>query len=188
MSPINAGQLLVERSRFSTCPSSDPPAWEAGFMTRHSRRDFLRTACLQTAALSGFASANWLLPDSALAQVTGERPRRDDSVKVLNPRARVPGLVDHRRLDLPGEPGPLRHAPVRPDLAGSGRLPEAVEDLAARDPRRLRPQVRRVVRRARRQGQVLDRSLSGLRRLARPLPARLVPARNCAKASTWSAN
>lgn len=61
-----------------------------GIGSRQSRRDFLRTACLGTAALSGIASANWLFPDSALAQVPGERPKRDDSVQVLNPRARVP--------------------------------------------------------------------------------------------------
>ncbi|MHB8901167.1 MAG: hypothetical protein ACYC6Y_20655 [Thermoguttaceae bacterium] len=55
-----------------------------------TRRDFLRTACLRTAAWSGLASAGWLLPGSALAQVAGERPPRDDSIQVLNPRARVP--------------------------------------------------------------------------------------------------
>ena len=59
-------------------------------MTMHSRRDFLRTACLQSAALSGMASATWLAPQSAPAQIPGERPPRDDAVKVLNPRARVP--------------------------------------------------------------------------------------------------
>jgi hypothetical protein len=59
-------------------------------MTKNSRRDFLRTACLGTAALGGIASANWLFPDVATAQVAGERPKRDGSVEVLNPRARVP--------------------------------------------------------------------------------------------------
>ncbi len=59
-------------------------------MTKQSRRDFLRTACLQTAALSGLASASGFFPGTALAQVPGDRPKRDDSVTVLNPRARVP--------------------------------------------------------------------------------------------------
>ncbi len=59
-------------------------------MPIHSRRDFLRTACLQTAALSGMASASWLAPGSARAQVPGQRPASDDTVQVLNPRARVP--------------------------------------------------------------------------------------------------
>ncbi|NLS93198.1 MAG: hypothetical protein GXX96_13665 [Planctomycetaceae bacterium] len=59
-------------------------------MSKHSRRDFLRTACLQTAALSGIATANWLFPSAARAQAPGERPERGDAVQVLNPRGRVP--------------------------------------------------------------------------------------------------
>lgn len=59
-------------------------------MSKHSRRAFLRTACLQTAALSGMASASWLSPRPTWAQLPGDRPDRGDSVQVLNPRARVP--------------------------------------------------------------------------------------------------
>ena len=59
-------------------------------MTMLSRRDFLRTASLQAAAWSGAATASWLAPRSSPAQLPGERPFRNDSVRVLNPRGRVP--------------------------------------------------------------------------------------------------
>ncbi len=59
-------------------------------MTRHTRRDFLRSACAHTAALTGLASTGWLSPGSAWAQLAGERPKRDKAVEVLNPRGRIP--------------------------------------------------------------------------------------------------
>ena len=82
------------------------------------------------------------------------------------------GQPDHRRLDLPGEPGSLLHPSVPGGLPR--RVSPAVEDPAAGDPRRLRAEVRRLVPRARDQGEVQPHPLSGLRRLARSRLARLV--------------
>ena len=59
--------------------------------------------------------------------------------------------------------------------------------VAGRDPRQLRAQVRDLVRRARGQGQVLDRALPGLRRPARSRPARLDASASSPTASSWCA-
>ena len=79
---------------------------------------------------------------------------------------------DHRRFDLSGEPGSLLHTSVPGGLPR--RVSPAVEDPAAGDTRRLRAEVRRLVSRARDQGEVQPHPLSGLRRLARSRLARLV--------------
>ena len=89
------------------------------------------------------------------------------------PRDASAHLFDHRRFDLPGEPGTFWHAPVRRGLAGAGGLQEALAKNPAGDPRRVRPQVRPVVPLPRGQGEVQRGAVSGLRRLARPRPARL---------------
>ncbi len=57
-------------------------------MISGNRRDFLRTSAALAAAGMGVTR---LLPRNALAQIpTGDRPRQDEGVEVLNPRGRVP--------------------------------------------------------------------------------------------------
>jgi len=52
---------------------------------RYSRRGFLRTA-----AVGALAAGSGVFSRSLLGQEPGDRPRRDDTVKVINPRGRVP--------------------------------------------------------------------------------------------------
>jgi len=57
-------------------------------MISGNRRDFLRTSAALAAAGMGVTR---LLPRNALAQIpTGDRPRQDEGVEVLNPRGRGP--------------------------------------------------------------------------------------------------
>ncbi len=53
-------------------------------MWQPTRRDFLRTG------LAGLATAGLGLSSFARTQIPGDRPKQDETVKVLNPRTRVP--------------------------------------------------------------------------------------------------
>ena len=86
-------------------------------------------------------------------------------------RSRQP---DHRRLDLPGQSRSFLHSPVPRGV--SRPVSTALEDVAARDSRRVRPPIWRMVWRPGNQGEVQRHSPSGLRRLARSRLARLVEA------------
>ena len=102
------------------------------------RRQFLSRSLAGTAGV--------VLGSSVLAQPGGDRPQPAAGVpgrQSAGPRA---AQLHHRRLDLPGEPGALLHSAVRRGL--SRPLQAGLAQAAARDPGRLRPQVRRVVRRA----------------------------------------
>ena len=141
-------------------------------MSPPNRRHFLRA----TGAGLGLSLAHQcgppgLFEQEALApehrRKAGEATGRRHSHQPPRPRARQP---DHRRLDLPGKPGPLRHPSVSRGL--SRPVSPAVEDPAARDPGRVRPPVRRMVQ----PGLKGKYSLvpTRMRGLARPRPARLV--------------
>ena len=142
-------------------------------MSLFSRREFLsRVESAATAGVLGLAAAR------AAAQVPGDRPRQAPEVAVLNPRHAGPGRADHRRLDLSREPQSLRDAAVRRGVRREQQsLRAGLESLAGRDPRQLRAPLRYLVRGARRQGEVLDRAVPGVRRTPRSRPARLEPAR-----------
>lgn len=59
-------------------------------MSGYSRRDFLCTASRQATALSGVVAGGWLASSFVNAQELGDRPPQQNTVKVLNPRVRVP--------------------------------------------------------------------------------------------------
>ena len=112
-------------------------------MQQVTRRHFLRTAAQARGA--GGVSAG------ALAQVPGERPARDPGVTVLNPQGRVPVsfIIDDSTCLVN-----LNQFAIPQFAAAWGKKKEFKQpwrELAGRDPRRLRPQVRRLVRRAGRQ-------------------------------------
>jgi hypothetical protein len=84
----------------------------------------------------------------------------------------------HRRLDVPGEPRALKVASRSSPRSFPTATSRTGASCPARFPIRLRPRVRRVVRRAWHQGQVQHRPLSRLRRLGRSRDARLDAARS----------
>ena len=122
------------------------------------------------------ACSDW--PASAAAQIPGDRPRQAPEVAVLNPRTRVPvGLIIDDSTCLVNL---NRFAMPQFDEAFGGK-----NKVYARDWRSWPVEIPDsfvrtfgdLVRRARRQGQVLDRAVPGLRRAPRSRAARLEPAR-----------
>src|SRR5262245_1265932 len=74
---------------------------------------------------------------------------------------------------MPCEHGEVLHAPVPHRMAAEFELLEALERLAVGNSRCVHARVRRILRRPGRQRKVQSRSLSRMRRLARPRTARL---------------
>ena len=109
-----------------------------------------------TAGVLGLAAAR-----AAAAQVPGDRPRQAPEIAVLNPGTRVPvGLIIDDSTCLVNL---NRFAMPQFDEAFGGSNKVYARDwkaVAGRDPRQLRAPLRHVVRGARRQGEVLDRSVS----------------------------
>ena len=135
-----------------------------------TRRDFLGR--IESAAAAGVFG----LAGGMSAQTPGERPIQAAGVLVLNPATRVPVsliiddstcLVNLNRFAMP-----------QFDDAFGGHEQAYPRDwrMAGRNSRQLRAQVRRVVRRTRRQGQVQHRAVSRVRRTTGSRAARLDPA------------
>jgi hypothetical protein len=115
-------------------------------MSAPTRRSFLQGAALGASALALNAPALG-------AQMAGERPARPEGVGVLNPRSRVPvGLIIDDSTCLVNL---NRFAMPQFSTAFGGTNKTYLRKLArvaGRDSRRVRPEVRRVVRRPGRQG------------------------------------
>ena len=149
-------------------------------MTAPSRRRFLQQATLAR------PRSRWTR--RPLGPRSPANARANRGITVLNPARRVPvGLIIDDSTCLVNL---NRFAMPQFDAAFGGAsktyLPQLAR-VAGRDSRRVRPQVRRVVRGARREGQIQHRPYPAcVGRLDRELPGWTAP-RTCATASSWSA-